>query len=115
MDTLFFFQIVLFSLLILCLFAYGVRMGFFSTAMFIFMIMVLLGVDILIFVVRYSYSTNIRDQNSWDRKRFLYQAPTPASAPFDYGDFGKFTFDISGINIGGLCQVPAGYNLVKSS
>ena len=112
MDTLFFFQMVLFSILILCLFAYGVRMGFFSNAMFIFIALILLTIDILIFVVRYTYSTNIRDQSSWDRRRFAYQAPPPAAVPYD---FSSYMFDISGVHIGGLCTVPAGYNLVKSS
>jgi hypothetical protein len=100
MDTLFFFQIMLFSLLILCIFGYGVRMGFFSNALFLYIFTILVLIDIVIFVGRYSYTVNLRDQHTWNRRRFEYQEPTPPAA--------SWGFDMSGSYIGELCMA-AGY------
>lgn len=110
MDTLFFFQIMLLSILILCVFAYGVRMEFFSSAMFFYIALLLFIIDMIIFLSRYSYTVNLRDQNTWSRRRFDYKEPStlPAiSYPTDFSAYGLM--DISGVNIQGLCKT-AGYD-----
>ena len=110
MDTLFFFQIMLLSLLILCVFAYGVRMDFFSNAMFFYIALLLFIIDTIIFLSRYSYTVNLRDQTTWDRRRFDYQAAStlpPVTYPTDFSAYGLY--DISGVNLQGLCKT-AGYS-----
>lgn len=102
MDTLFFFQILLISILILCIFAYGVRMGFFSSPLFFYIAVLLILVDIFIFIGRYYYTSNLRDQTTWNRRQFTYQEPPPAAR--------SSIFDSSGTDIGGLC-LSAGYKL----
>jgi hypothetical protein len=103
MDTLFFFQILLISILILCIFAYGVRMGFFSSPMFYYIAVLLVIIDFFIFISRYYYSTNIRDQTTWNRRQFTYQEPPPPAS-------SSYGYDASGGYIGDLC-VSAGYKL----
>ena len=105
MDTLFFFQILLISLLILCVLAYGARAGFFSNAMFFYIAVLLIFIDIIIFLGRYSYTVNLRDQSTWNRRRFAYQEPTPAAKSSGY--------DLSGSSITDLC-VAAGYKITRS-
>lgn len=109
MDTLFFFQILLFSILILCIFAYGASAGFFSTPLVIYVGLILIVINTIIFVSRYAYTVNLRDPNVWSRRRFIYQAPNPEAAPiFDMsGNFGFSKYgipDISGVDIPGLCK-----------
>lgn len=112
MDTLFFFQILLLSILILCVFAYGARMGFFSDALIIYIGVILVLINTVIFVGRYAYTVNLRDPNVWSRRRFVYQAPNPAAAAApslpEFG-FAKYGLpDISGVDVQGLCKA-AGY------
>jgi hypothetical protein len=101
MDTLFLFQILLISLLILCVLAYGARAGFFSNAMFYYILILLVFLDIIIFLGRYSYTANLRDQNTWNRRRFNYQDPAPPAPPltFSYGGM-----DLSGSYLTDLCS-----------
>jgi hypothetical protein len=113
MDTLFFFQILFLSLLILAIFAYGSRVGFFSTSLVLYVALILLLIDILIFVGRLAYTTNTRDPEIWSRKRFTQEQPvsspggpvptsTDASANPWGGRFG-LPSDLSGVDISGLC------------
>ena len=107
MDTLFFLQILLISLLILAIFAYGARIGFFSGVFVIYVGIILFLLVLVIFTVRYAYSVNMRDSNSWSRRRFTYQEAVPA-APLDVAtSLPKFSVpsfpDLSGVDIGGLC------------
>jgi hypothetical protein len=110
MDTLFFFQILLISILILCIFAYGVTAGFFSNALFMYVGAILLVIDMLIFMGRYAYTANLRDPNHWTRRRFFPQAATPEAVPMpSFPNFGRYGLpDISGIDISGICMT-AGY------
>ena len=112
MDTLFFFQILLLSLLILCIFAYGSRMGFFSTALVIYIGIILIFINTILFLGRYAYTVNLRDPNLWSRRRFAYETsnPTPAKTKDASGvNWMKFGLpDISGIDVSGLCMA-AGY------
>ena len=113
MDTLFFFQILLLSILILCVFAYGARMGFFSDALIIYIGIILLLINTIIFVGRYAYTVNLRDPNVWSRRRFVYQPPNPEAPPtrnwFSQINFALFGIsDISGVDVSGLCHA-AGY------
>lgn len=108
MDTLFFFQILLLSILILCVFAYGARMGFFSNALIIYIGVILIIINTIIFLGRYAYTVNLRDPNVWSRRRFIYQSPNPAAPPTTSPlalNFSKFGIpDISGIDVSGLCH-----------
>ena len=106
MDTLFFLQILLISLLILAIFAYGVRVGLFSNALVLYVGIILFCLDAVIFAVRYAYDVNMRDSSSWSRRRFTYQEAVPA-APLDIEtSLPKIRLplpDLSGVDIGGLC------------
>jgi hypothetical protein len=114
MDTLFFFQILLISLLILAMFAYGASLGFFSMALVLYIALILLLMNILLFIGRQAYTLNLRDPEIWGRKRFnVEQAVTPSSTKaatstdesnaFSWsGKFGLPT-DVSGVDISGLC------------
>ncbi len=109
MDTLFFFQILLLSLLILCIFAYGSRVGFFSDALVIYIGIILVLLNTVIFVGRFAYTANLRDPNVWSRRRFAYQEKNPAAPPVSTGPsnlaFGKYGIsDISGVDVSGLCK-----------
>jgi len=113
MDTLFFFQILLLSLLIVCIFTYGANVGFFSNALVIYVGLLLIIINTIIFVGRYAYTANLRDPNLWSRRRFGYQKPNGAAAPekatSSAVDFAKYgVSDISGVDVQGLCQA-AGY------
>jgi hypothetical protein len=110
MDTLFFFQILLISILILCVFAYGVTAGFFSNALFMYVAIILLVLDSFIFMGRYAYTANLRDPNHWTRRRFFPQAATPEAAALpSLPNFRQYGLpDISGIDISGICMT-AGY------
>ncbi len=113
MDTLFFFQILLISLLILAVFAYGSTLGFFSTSLVLYVALILLGIVIVIFVGRQAYTANSRDPDIWSRRRFTMEQPVPSPGgpvptssdaranPWG-GRFGLPT-DISGVDISGLC------------
>jgi hypothetical protein len=114
MDTLFFFQILLISLLILALFAYGSSVGFFSNALVIYIALILLLINIVLFIGRQAYTLNLRDPEVWGRKRFsVEQTVTPSSSKVSTSDdkatgfswAGKFGLptDVSGVDISGLC------------
>lgn len=112
MDTLFFFQILLISLLILGVFAYGARVGFFSNALVIYIALLLVVLNVILFISRYAFTLNLRDTETWNRRRFAYEAPVaPVDNPLtsldlERADFsGKFGLpaNISGIDIPGLC------------
>jgi hypothetical protein len=111
MDTLFFLQILLLSLLIVAIFAYGSRVGFFSGALVIYVGIILVVLNAVVFLGRYAYSVNLRDPTVWTRRRFAYQdpngapPPTVSSAP-NYRSYGLS--DVSGVDIPGLCKA-AGY------
>ena len=110
MDTLFFLQILLISILILSVFAYGVTAGFFSNALFIYVSIILLVLNTFIFLGRYAYTANLRDPNHWTRRRFFPQAPTPDAVVLpSFPSFKQYGLpDISGIDISGIC-ITAGY------
>ncbi len=116
MDTLFFFQILLISLLILAIFAYGASVGFFSTALVLYIAVLLLLINIILFIGRMAYTTNLRDPEIWGRRRFsVEQTVNPASSKVKTSAdenapavswAGKFGLpsDISGVDISGLCS-----------
>jgi hypothetical protein len=112
MDTLFFLQILLLSLLIVAIFAYGSRVGFFSGALVIYVGIILVVLNAVVFLGRYAYSVNLRDPTAWSRRRFAYQDPNPTAAPPtvtsapNYRSYGLP--DVSGVDIPGLCKA-AGY------
>lgn len=111
MDTLFFFQILLLSILIVCIFAYGSRMGFFSNALVIYVGVILIFINTILFLGRYAYTVNLRDPNLWSRRRFKYESSNPAAAKTDASGVNWMKFglpDISGIDVSGLCMA-AGY------
>jgi len=111
MDTLFFFQILLLSILIVCIFAYGSRMGFFSNALVIYVGVILIFINTILFLGRYAYTVNLRDPNLWSRRRFRYESGNPAPAKTDASGikWSKFGIpDISGVDLSGLCMA-AGY------
>ena len=118
MDTLFFFQILLISLLILAIFAYGASVGFFSTALVIYVAIILLFINIILFISRFAYTVNQRDTESWNRRRFAYEPPVaPIANPLTSVDLannfgGRFGLptDISGLDLQGLCTA---YNKPK--
>jgi len=106
MDTLFFFQILLISILILCIFAYGVTAGFFSASLFMYVGALLVVIDGIIFLGRYSYTANLRDPNHWYRRRFATVGATPPAVKSAVPGLR----DISGLDISGICTT-AGYKL----
>ena len=111
MDTLFFLQILLLSLLIVAIFAYGARVGFFSGALVIYVGIILVVLNAVVFLGRYAYSVNLRDPTVWTRRRFTYQDPNAAAPPSvstvpNYRSYGLS--DISGVDLPGLCKA-AGY------
>lgn len=114
MDTLFFFQILLISLLILAIFAYGSTLGFFSTALVLYIALILLFLNIVLLIGRTAYTNNQRDPDIWSRRRFSMEQPVasagsnvaksqdkPSTNPWA-GLFG-LPSDISGVDISGLC------------
>lgn len=113
MDTLFFFQILLISLLILAVFGYGASVGFFSMALVLYIALILVLINIVMFVGRQAYTTNLRDPDIWGRKRFAVEQPvaeasgkvsTSVDVPGNAwsGRFG-LPSDLSGVDISGLC------------
>jgi hypothetical protein len=106
-DTLFFLQILLISLLILAIFAYGARVGLFSGALVLYVGVILFLLDLVIFMVRYAYDVNLRDPSVWSRRRFAYQGAVP-DAPLNVNTSlpkVELSFpDLSGVDIGGLCS-----------
>jgi len=112
MDTLFFFQILLLSILIVSIFAYGSRMGFFSNALVIYVGIILIFINTILFLGRYAYTVNLRDPNLWSRRRFTYESGNPAPAKGkDASGINWIKFgipDISGVDLSGLCMA-AGY------
>lgn len=109
MDTLFFFQIVLLSVLIVGIFAYGARVGYFSYALTGYIAILLLIVDILVLSGRMAYSMNLRDTKTWSRRRFAYEngvpdaPPAPIVLPKVSASFDLSGIDLSGIDMGQLC------------
>ena len=106
MDTLFFMQILLISILIVAVFAYLARLGFVSYPLVIYIGIILLVIDVLILAARMAYSMNLRDPNLWSRKRFSYEAPVP---PAPAGDLSVPSMrwqglDLSGVDVPGLCK-----------
>ena len=106
MDTLFFLQIFLISMLILCIFAYLARIDVITYSLLIYVAFILLVIDSLIFVARYTYTRSVRDQNHWyAKKSTVHEDPVTPAAPVPTGPwwwaFGLG--DISGVDIGGLC------------
>jgi hypothetical protein len=114
MDTLFFFQILLISLLILATFGYGASIGFFSMALVLYIALILLLINIVLFIGRQAYTVNLRDPDIWSRRRFTYEKPVGAarskvSTSLDVSGnawSGKFGLpsDLSGVDISGLCS-----------
>jgi hypothetical protein len=107
MDTLFFFQIVLLSVLIVGIFAYGARVGYFSYALTTYVGILLLVVDIVVLAGRMAYSMNLRDTSSWSRRRFAYENGVPDAPPEivlpKLPKFDLSGIDLSGIDMGQLC------------
>lgn len=105
MDTLFFFQILLISILILAIFGYLARVGVTSFAAFAYVSVLLLVIDVLILAGRMAYSMNLRDPLLWTRKRFAYEAPVPDAAPPPAKPSKMWNgLDLSGIDVQGLCK-----------
>jgi hypothetical protein len=106
MDTLFFLQILLISLLILSIFGYGTVVGIFSRALFGYIALLLLLLNIIILGSRMAYTMNQRNGVSWNRRNFVYEAPPPASVPYELPQipFDLSSIDLSGVNIAGLCK-----------
>lgn len=107
MDTLFFMQILLISILIVGVFAYLARLGFVSYPLVIYIGVILLVIDVLILAARMAYSMNLRDPNLWSRKRFSYEAPVPAApaiADLSIPPSRWQGLDLSGVDVSGLCK-----------
>jgi hypothetical protein len=108
MDTLFFLQIFLCSMLILCIFAYLARIDAITYALFVYIAFIILSIVILIFVVRYTYTRTVRDPNRWYMKKSVdFEEPVkreekPSSDRPWWSLFGLG--DLSGVDIGGLCD-----------
>lgn len=110
METLFFLQIFLISILILCIFAYLARIDVISYSLLIYVGFILLSIDIMIFVVRYTYTRSVRDQNHWyEKKSTVREEPVkPAKVAAEPWWLAFGIGDISGVDIGGLCASYAG-------
>lgn len=114
MDTLFFFQTLLISLLILAAFAYGSTVGFFSTSLVLYIALILLLINIVIFIGRQAYTANQRDPEIWSRRRFSMEQPVAgaggrvatsldASGANPWGGRFGLPTDLSGVDLSGLC------------
>ena len=106
MDTLFFLQIFLISMLILCIFAYLAGIDVVSYSLLIYVGFILLAIDIMIFIARYTYTRTVRDQNHWYvKKSTVHEDPVTPAAPELTGQWWSIfgLGDISGVDIGGLC------------
>jgi hypothetical protein len=63
-------------------------MGFFSDALVIYIGLILVVINTVIFVGRYAYTVNLRDPTVWSRRRFVYQDANPTAAPEKKGVSG---------------------------
>jgi hypothetical protein len=105
MDTLFFLQILLISILIVAVFAYLARIGILSYALVIYIGVILLVINVLVLAARMAYSMNLRDPHLWNRKRFSYEATPPAAAALPPLPPTRWQgLDLSGVDVSGLCK-----------
>lgn len=107
MDTLFFMQILLISILIVAIFAYLARIGTINYALVIYIGVILLIINVLVLAGRLAYSMNLRDPLVWNRKRFSYEGPVPAApkeVPSSLPPSRWQGLDLSGVDVSGLCK-----------
>lgn len=111
METLFFLQIMLVSILIVGIFAFGASLGFFSPVLIWYIAIILFVMDVLILAGRAAYTMNLRDRTLWNRRFFTYEDPAPvapSSKPFSFPSLTSFgfpsSFDMSGVDVAAFCK-----------
>jgi hypothetical protein len=113
METLFFLQIMLVSILIIGIFAFGASLGFFSPVLIWYIAIILFVMDVLILAGRAAYTMNLRDRTLWNRRFFTYEdavpaAPYTSSFKFSFPSLASFgfpsNFDMSGVDVAAFCK-----------
>jgi len=109
METLFFMQIMLITILIIGIFAFGVNLGFFGQVMLWYVIITLFVLDVLILAGRTAYTMNLRDRTIWNRRFFTYEDSVPASPTgLSFPSLTAFgfpsNFDMSGVDVASFCK-----------
>jgi hypothetical protein len=97
-------------MLILCIFAYLARIDVISYSLLIYIGFIIVSIDILIFVARYTYTRSVRDQNNWYEKKSTVREESVKPIKIPTGPWWSIfgLVDISGVDIGGLCASYAG-------
>jgi hypothetical protein len=70
LDTLFVFQVLFITLLLAAGLAYLNRIGFLSTSILGLIVGILLVIDIVILITRFSYTKKTRDKRYWNKRQF---------------------------------------------
>jgi hypothetical protein len=111
LDTLFFLQLLFVSILIVAIFAYLASIEVISYLLVAYIALIILIIDILLFLSRYSFTTKIRDQNRWNEVKsghmpsIAYQFKTEADLAALYAKYGLT--NLSGIDLQGVCSLYA--------
>lgn len=111
LDTLFFLQLLFVSILIVAIFAYLASVDIISYLLVAYVSLLILIIDILIFITRYSFTSNIRDKNRWSEVKsknepsIAWQFKTDADLAALYGKYGLS--NLSGIDLQGVCSLYA--------
>ena len=111
LDTLFFLQLLFVSILIVAIFAYLAQAGFISYLLVAYVAILILVIDILLFLTRYAFTTNMRDQNRWNQLKSKHEPSiawdfkTQADLAALYAKYGLT--NLSGIDLKGVCSVYA--------
>lgn len=111
LDTLFFLQLLFISLLIVGIFAYLASIEVISYLLVGYVALLILIIDILIFITRYSFTANLRDKNRWNEVKsknepsIAWKFKSEEDLAALYGKYGLS--NLSGVDLQGVCSLYA--------
>jgi len=111
LDTLFFLQLLFVSILIVAIFAYLASIEMISYLLVAYVALLILIIDILLFITRYSFTANLRDKNRWNEVKsknepsIAWQFKTDADLAALYAKYGLS--NLSGVDLKGVCSLYA--------
>ena len=111
LDTLFFLQLLFISILIVAIFAYLASIDMISYLLVAYVAFIILIIDILLFLSRYAFTTNVRDQNRWSQMKSKHEPSiawdfkTQEDLAALYAKYGLS--NLSGVDLKGVCSIYA--------
>lgn len=104
METLFVFQVLFISIMIVAILMYLKGAGFLSGAFMAYVVLLLTFIVVLIIVNRSMYTNRIRDPRSWHRRRFDDDNKMLPPSGFDNQAYKAYLAEIRGQDSNSVCS-----------